>query len=77
MALNTPWELVDGLHLDLNTGKWGPLYRYPIASGVAAGETVIDGWGQPHEAPAAPGPYVLYQYVQDASLQGFSWEADL
>ena len=68
------WELVDDEHLDLNSGRWGPLYRYPIYTGVPVGETVIDGFSQRHQAPLAAGTYVLYQYVQDGSISGPGWK---
>ena len=73
---NAPWEKVADNHpnFDSNGDVWGTLYRYPIFSGVNAGETVKDGWSQPHTAPSADGQYTLYQYVQDACLMGFRWE---
>ena len=72
---NAPLELVAENHLnpDSNGEVWGDLYRYPIFSGVNAGETVKDGWSQPHTAPALPGLYTLFQYVQDGTLMGFRW----
>ena len=67
------WELVNDEHLDLNRGEWGRLYRYPIFTGVPAGETVVDGFSQRHQAPKAPGAYTLYQWVQDGSISGPGW----
>lgn len=70
------WEPVSENHLDGDTGTWGTLYRYPIFTGVPAGETVEDGWSQKHTAPSVPGIYTLYQYVQNGSLWGFEWNKE-
>lgn len=74
---NGAWELVaeENMNPISNGDIWGELYRYPIWADVPAGVTVADGWGMKHTAPAAAGNYTLYQYVQDGTLMGFSWES--
>ena len=78
MIKNAPWEIVavDHPDFDSNGEVYGTLYRYPIWKNVPAGTTVEDGWGQPHTAPNGSGSYILYQYVQGGTLQGFQWERE-
>ncbi len=77
---NAPWELVDSNHLDplaqCQADAWSELYRYPVWAGVPAGETVTDGWSQPHTAPAAAGTYTLLQYVQNGHLVRHEWRKE-
>lgn len=64
----------NNMNPDNNGEVRGTLYRYPIFTDVKPGEIVTDGWGKKHPCPNKEGMYTLYQYVQDGTLMGFTWE---